>query len=94
MNPREQFCHNPAYWACGESGLGNIMLHDRAQEVRIVGQRRLRDGLDARTLARGNRTPPPISGTSTLYGGGRWPFLSSGHLFQQCRDTIMLNEAI
>jgi transposase-like protein len=32
MNPREQFCHNPACWAYGRAGEGHIAIHSQREQ--------------------------------------------------------------
>ncbi len=31
MDPREQFCHNPACWAAGRRGEGHVVIHSRSE---------------------------------------------------------------
>ena len=71
MDPHEQFCHNPACWASGASGLGNMVIHSRReQRYKCVRCGKTCSATKGTALYRAHKAPAAVEQVVTLLAHG------------------------
>ena len=71
MNPREQFCHNPACWAYGRAGEGHIEIHSqREQRYRCQRCGKTFSATKGTALYRAHKPPDDVGRVVTLLAHG------------------------
>ena len=71
MNPREQFCHNPACWAYGRAGGGHIEIYSRCeQRYRCQRCGKTFSATKGTALYRAHKPPEAVEQVVTLLAHG------------------------